>query len=391
VVASSGRATKSGISNSAFAILQHRFTVPAEGYGVKVLMKPTKNPIRRELKNRLKVLKWQRKLPRTTPLTTRIKLLTGGFTGLSQTIYNLDQNNGQDYLSDLAVRRSFRIMNRMSARVMDNKLLTPAVLQNYFDVPDVLAVIAEGEISSMRQDAKVRDVATLLEYCRSTGGVILKPSGGLKGKGVISLKAKNECVYISERKAEMAEVPRLISGLNDYQIESFVEQAAYAAEIYPHVTNTMRVLTMRDPERGDEPFIAFAIHKFGTTESAPVDNWAKGGLNAYVDLETGKLGPAVGYPDYTGGKLTWFDQHPETGEQIAGVYVPDWLALKEQLLDMLRALKFLMYIGWDIVITPQGPCIIEGNTGPAIGFLQVHKPLLKDPRIKRFYAYHNVI
>lgn len=347
--------------------------------------------MRRELKNRLQVLKWQRELPRAAPLTTRLKLLTGGFTGLSQTIYDFEQNNGRDYLSDLAARRSFRIRNPTSVRVMDNKLLTPAVLQNYFDVPDVLAVIAEGEISPLRREAKVRDVQTLLEHCLSTGGVILKPSGGLKGKGVISLKVRNNCMYISEREAKTVEVHRLISSLDNYQIESFVEQAAYAAKIYPHVTNTMRILTMRDPDHGDEPFIAFAIHKFGTKESAPVDNWARGGLNAHIDLETGKLGPAAGYPDFTGGELTWFDQHPETGEQIAGVYVPNWLALKEQLLDMLRALKFLIYIGWDIVITPQGPCIIEGNTGPAIAFLQVHKPLLKDPRIKRFYAYHNVI
>jgi hypothetical protein len=354
-------------------------------------MKQTKNTIRRELKNHLQVLKWQRNLPSTTSLATRLKLFTGGFTGLSQTIYDLDRNNGRDYLSDLAARRSFRIRNPMSVRVMDNKLLTPAVLQNYFDVPEVLAVVAEGEISPLRQDAKVRDVATLLEHCRATGGVILKPSGGLQGKGVISLKVKNECVYISEQRAETAEVHGLISGLDSYQIESFVEQAAYAAKIYPHVTNTMRILTMRDPERGDEPFIAFAIHKFGTKESAPVDNWAKGGLSAYVDLETGELGPGAGYPDYTGGKLTWFDHHPDTGEQIAGVYVPNWSALMEQLLEMLRALKFLIYIGWDIVITPRGPCIIEGNTGPAVAFLQVHKPLLKDPRIKRFYVYHNAI
>jgi len=148
---------------------------------------------------------------------------------------------------------------------------------------------------------------------------------------------------------------------------------------------------MRDPDGDREPFIAFAIHKFGTKESAPVDNWAKGGLSAYVDLESGELGPGAGYPKYTGGKLSWFDRHPETGAPIAGVQVPQWLALKGQLLEMLRELKFLIYIGWDIVITPRGPCIIEGNTAPAVAFLQVHKPLLKDPRVKRFYAYHKVL
>lgn len=89
--------------------------------------------------------------------------------------------------------------------------------------------------------------------------------------------------------------------------------------------------------------------------------------------------------------MIWFERHPETEAQIASTFVPGWSTLKVQLLEMLRELKFLIYIGWDIVITPQGPFIIEGNTGPAVTFLQVHKPLLKDPRIKRFYAYHRVI
>lgn len=271
---------------------------------------------------------------------------------------------------------------------MNNKLLAPVILEEYFKVPDVLAVVVKGEISPLRKDAEVRDIGTLLEHCHSSAGVIIKPSNGRQGRGVISLKVKEGSLYISEQKTQQSDLHQLISSLNNYQIESLVKQAAYASTIYSSVTNSMRVVTMRDPDQDDKPFIAFAVHKFGTKQSAPVDNWAKGGLCALVDLETGELGPSAGYPDYTGGELTWFDQHPETRSQITGVFVPGWSALKEQLLEMLKALKFLLYIGWDIVITLQGPCIIEGNTFPAASFLQVHKPLLKDPRIKRFYTYH---
>lgn len=279
----------------------------------------------------------------------------------------------------------------MSSAVMNNKLLTHAVLEKFFNVPNVIAVIVEGQVSPLRKDVKVHDVATLLKHCLSSNGVIIKPSDGRQGQGVISLKAKDNTFHINEQKADHRDIHTLISRLDNYQIEPLVEQAPYASTIYPHVTNTLRVLTMRDPDQNHEPFIAFAIHKFGTKVSVPVDNWAKGGLSSLVNLETGELGPGAGYPDHTDGKLIWFDRHPETGAQIMGTFVPGWSALKEQLLEMLRRLKFLLYIGWDIVVTSEGPFIIEGNTAPAVTFLQVHRPLLEDPRIKRFYAYHQAL
>lgn len=360
--------------------------------GEQLFTKRLKSIVPEQVKDSLTVLSWQKDLPHTTPILTRRKLLKGGFKGLSQVIYTLDLNDSRNYLSDIAVRRANRkIKNPMSSAIMNSKLLTHMVLQDYFNVPEVFAVVVKGEITPLRKGAKVKDFATLLEHCLSFGGVILKPTDGRQGQGVISLKGKEGNLYVRDQKVEEKDIHQLISSLDSYQVESFVEQAAYASTIYPHVTNTMRVLTMRDPARNHEPFIAFAIHKFGTKESAPVDNWAKGGLSSLLDLETGELGPGAGYPVYNGGKLIWFDRHPETGAQITGTCVPGWLGLKEQLLEMLSALKFLIYIGWDIAFTPQGPLIIEGNTGPAVSFLQVHTPLLKDPRIKRFYAYHQVL
>ena len=84
----------------------------------------------------------------------------------------------------------------------------------------------------------------------------------------------------------------LLAPLRRYLITEFVVQAPYAASIYPHTTNMVRILTLWDLAVG-RPFLAAAVHRFGTARSAPVDNWhgGWGGLSARIDLDSGVLGP----------------------------------------------------------------------------------------------------
>jgi len=92
--------------------------------------------------------------------------------------------------------------------------------------------------------------------------------------------------------------------------------------------------------------------------NSPVDNMAAGNLAAPIDEDTGIVnGPGV-YSD-----ITKQDQviHPITGVAIDGFQVPFWRAC----LDMAKqaALKHPQNrsIGWDIVVTEEGPGLIEGN------------------------------
>ena len=167
-----------------------------------------------------------------------------------------------------------------------------------------------------------------------------------------------------------------------------IQQHAYAATIYPGTANTIRVLTAWDYDRGDH-FIAAAGHRFGSSLATCVDNWGAGGVSCGVDVATGRLGPAVRNPKFD-AQRTPRATHPDTGAQIDGVVIPRFQEMCEGLLRVARRFP-RRYVGWDIVITPDSWTLIEANHIPMLSALQLHRPLLLDPRLRTFYKREGVL
>ncbi len=101
-----------------------------------------------------------------------------------------------------------------------------------------------------------------------------------------------------------------------------------------------------------EPFIAFAVHKFGTRDSYPVDNWRWGGITALVDLETGEIGTPISYSG--SGVYGRYECHPDSGAPIMGVRIPKWKERMDEILCLAKSLPFLRYVGWDVAIGDDG-------------------------------------
>ncbi len=321
-------------------------------------------------------------------LRDSLRMWKAGFLRESYVIYGLAHHDWRQYLSDYSrFVRTGEINGRYSVALND-KLCFAAMLHGFEQyVPQLYAAIAHHRIHFFGRSV-AKSAEALLELCMSKGRVVLKPLLGGAGEGVLIIKADHNGLVINGRAVTRDEALRLLERLEDYLVTEFVDQHEYSSTIFPSTTNTVRALTMWDDEQ-DEPFLAIAVHRFGRHSSGHVDNWALGGLSAHIDLESGELGKGVSYP--VSGKLLFHERHPDTQEQIEGVTIPHWELVKSTILEIAGTLSFVPYIGWDIVVTQEAIKIIEGNNRTGINILQVHRPLLADPRVARFYRNRGIL
>ncbi len=318
-------------------------------------------------------------------LLTQLRAWRQGFTTASVALYGPTRWDTGEYVSDYAAYRAAYI-DEPYAGLSSGKLVFEAVMGRYLPVPKSLAIIAGGRICPVGQGVEEGTVDTLIRLAREQDGIVLKPVAGEKGQGVMVLREKEGGLCLNERPIAELELATLVGSLDHYLASERVRQAAYARELFPGSANTIRLVTMVDPFT-QEPFIAIAAHRIGTWRSAPVDNCCCGGMSAAIDLDTGTLGPAA---ERASGKLIWHEKHPEVGVQIEGVQIANWQLVKESILRTLRRMPYLRYVGWDVVVTDDGFRVLEANNTPGAQ-IQVHGPLLKDPRVRQFLKHHQVL
>jgi hypothetical protein len=227
-----------------------------------------------------------------------------------------------------------------------------------------------------------------LNHLKSEGDLILKPRAGSGGYGIRALSWHDGKILVNRKVKSESDLRLLLSKLNNYIITEFIEQHDYAAALYPKTANTIRIVTMWDMDKG-EPFVAFAVHRIGSNASYPVDNFSKGGFSAFIDISKGQLGQMVTFPEF--GRLIWHKTHPDTDSRIEGIKIPLWNEILDFILVIAKKLDLLPYIGWDVIVTKEGFKIIEANYNTDVNLLQIHKPLLTDSRIRRFYQHHRII
>jgi hypothetical protein len=310
-----------------------------------------------------------------------------GFLSEAAELYDFETHGYEPYLSDRArFGRTPRINPGNLRTVLDNKLawhdrLAAAGLAHC--KTNLVGVLWNGNFYPANGDR-----STFAELLRAEPAIVVKPIAGAGGDRLQLIRRTSRGLTRNGGSTTVEELEEHFAKQPAAVVERMAFQHAYAADIYPRTTNTVRFLTMRDARSG-EPFIAAAVHRIGSRRSYPADNWTRGGLSCHIDLETGVLGPGAHFPKPP--PLTWHDVHPDSGAKVAGVKLPHWDATLGLIREVSRRLSFLPYVGWDLVITEDGPRLIEGNHSPDVDVLQIHGPLLLDPRVRRFYRHHGVI
>jgi hypothetical protein len=342
----------------------------------------------RTARNLQRLIQTELRCPVRAPLGYRLWALSRGFLTESAVRYGLTRENAELYMSDAARFLRTPKINGPFAEALNNKIVFSRIVASHGgDVPEYYALIADGTVTPIGTRHRFESVDDIVNACLDGGAFIVKPRSGGRGYGVMAVAARDGRPTMNYEPVSVDALRAALASVRDGVVSSLVRHRAYAEEIFPRSTNSMRVLTMWDIDR-EEPFIVYAAHRFGRPESVPTDNYSRGGVIALVDLETGVLGQL--YSDHGGGDPVWYDDHPDTGARVAGLRLPDWDRFVSGLLDLCREMSYIPYIGWDVVLTDSGFTVIEGNNYPDVTF-QFFFPLLEDPRIRRFYEHHGVI
>ena len=314
-----------------------------------------------------------------------------GMSRFNYSIYGLrDSNNPKDYLSDLAMIKQ-RFINAKYFEIINNKL-SFAFIFKYLGIstPAVKGMIHKGKIL-LFESGTTMTAGELMHYHMEMGSSLaLKPIWGGHGTGFLKLTRNDQGFLVNDVVIPFTTLANMITSLDQYVITEYVIQAEYAAKLYEHTTNTLRIITLQDIASGGF-FIAKAVHRIGTRQSHPVDNFkaGAGGLSAAVNHHTGELG--MGALVDAKGVVSWHSHHPETKAPIEGVVVPRWSEIQATVLAYAAQIAFAPCIAWDVVLTETDFSIIEPNSMPGMPVLQVHGPFLDDPRIRSFYRHHGIV
>lgn len=195
---------------------------------------------------------------------------------------------------------------------------------------------------------------------------ILKANEGAGGDGISFLRVEGdrwewervENGWQPEEIAPDALLSELRAG--DVLIEECIDQHDGLNRVFPGCIDTVFIHTALLPD-GSAEVVGFPYLQFGCGDS----RFSNSGNDIIVGIhDDGSLYP-FGFL-----RTNWYrnpqkvERHPDTGVAFADVRVPYW----EQALDLAREsarkVPQLVYVKWDIAITPDGPALIEGNGMP---------------------------
>lgn len=244
--------------------------------------------------------------------------------------------------------------------LLRDKYLFSAYLQTTLGskyIPETIGIINKGDIYLVGAKKWVLPK----DFFSGTFTYVFKKIDGECADGVSLVRLSEEKVYHDEIEENWQEFYQSIIN-SRILVQKVLIQHDSLKYLNPSCVNTIRIVTLANGKREIGVFSAFL--RLGVTENSFVDNRAKGGLGVGINLKTGCL-KKYGFAHDAFGTKT--KVHPVTKVEFEDYQIPYWKEVIELVINAHKQFYELQSIGWDIVITPNGPVILEGNDDWEIG------------------------
>ena len=307
--------------------------------------------------------------------------INGGFMPDQIVLYNLNKKNKKNYLSEFDWYKS-RYINESYNFILNNKLVCSDLLKQYISVPETLCIKKCGVIYSSNN--KINDYHDIIEMLKDKKDLYIKPINIGKGIGVYRLGYDDNRLLIDYNETTENEFLSFLKNRDNYFISTCIRQSNMLDKIYNKTTNTIRLITVRNPET-NKCEVLYAVQRIGTKETIPVDNGSRGGLVALIDIETGILSSAKSIQ-----RICNYEKHPDSNNQIKGIKIEKWNEIKKEFVNLMEKFPYLYFVAWDILLTDDGPYVIEANTSSGVNIIQLWGGQ-RNEKLGNFYKAHNII
>lgn len=193
-----------------------------------------------------------------------------------------------------------------------------------------------------------------LQKIKSSGETkfFAKKVDGSLGAGAFSFRAENDSYILDDGDILSGEA--LINRLDNYIVESYINQHEALGKLYPHGVSSLRVVTVCDKGKIQIILATLLVGAGGLSMS----NFHQGGLRVPIDINTGELSEKG---LRTKVKRGWYTAHPDTGVPFKGFCIPHWSEVMNLVIRAHKCFPIIHSVGWDVAISTSGPLIIEGN------------------------------
>lgn len=312
-------------------------------------------------------------------------------------LYGLNEDNYPDYVPDYNYFMAHPLNHHFKIWINDKLslkyTLNSAGCQD--SMPDYYLYVENDENYTYLFDAPAhikKDENFIYNLLKEKGILAIKPNSGTSGGlGFIKLELKDNQLYENNSPISQERYKEILANLKNHIVTEYANQHSELAKVWSSSECTLRVVMVKEPTDSIynkakwSCIVSFA--RFGTEISGGASNLSSGGVGVGFDFETGKYNDfAIRYKKFCEDGNIILTKHPDTGYVWKDSFLPNWDYVREMILKICDHISSLSYLGFDVIITPNGMKLCEINTHPACDYAQVMcRPVLAKPNARKFF------
>lgn len=194
-------------------------------------------------------------------------------------------------------------------------------------------------------------------WCRP-GALFVKPRFGCGSRGTMSVDVIAPGLYrIGQRTpTDATGLQAALTAAGDLLVQTRLTATVCMSDLAESGTApVLRLTTARRP--GEAPFLHSALLSIDVPGEHP-RNFIRGQIRIPVHPLTGRMGPGLWFlnPRERYGSLPW------NGARLEGRALPGFQRSVNIALQAMSVVPGLPLVNWDLILSPDGPVILEGNT-----------------------------